>query len=177
MNSRDTAKKVAVCGIFTALALIIYTVELSFPPLVTLPGVKPGFANIITTVMLFLPTSNNEQYKQFSVWEIFAVMFIRVVLGCTLAGRLSSLAPGLCGGVLALTGGVLLRRTLKFGCVVTSTAAGVLHNVGQIIAVVCGFHLRGAWAYLPFLAAAGAVCGFATGVLSMFAVRRLSKVL
>ncbi|GHU45397.1 hypothetical protein FACS1894120_0100 [Clostridia bacterium] len=172
------AKKLALCGVFTALALIIYVVELSFPPVFNLPGVKIGFSNIITSVMLFMNVRTmghfapHEQNPVFSAFEVFAVMILRVCLGCVFAGRLSSLLPGLCGGVLALALGCVMRR--RFSCVVTGVCSGAVHNAGQIFAVAFVYNLRSAVLYLPVLLVCGGLCGLVTGFVAMLTVRRLS---
>ena len=45
-------KKMTALAMFTTLALIIFTIEAAIPPLVPIPGIKLGLANIITLVLL-----------------------------------------------------------------------------------------------------------------------------
>ncbi len=48
------ARRIALLGIFTALAFILGFIESLIPPFTGIPGVKAGFANIVTMVALYL---------------------------------------------------------------------------------------------------------------------------
>ena len=45
-------KKLTALALFTALAMIIFSVESAIPPILPIPGIKLGLANIITLVLL-----------------------------------------------------------------------------------------------------------------------------
>ena len=45
-------RKLTTLALYTTLALAIYAVESAIPPLVPIPGIKPGLANIITLIVL-----------------------------------------------------------------------------------------------------------------------------
>ena len=45
-------KKLTTLALFTTLSLGIYAVESAIPPLVPIPGIKLGLANIITLIRL-----------------------------------------------------------------------------------------------------------------------------
>ena len=47
-------KKVAYMGLLTALALILGYLESLIPPLVPVPGIKIGLANLVVVFALFL---------------------------------------------------------------------------------------------------------------------------
>lgn len=70
-------KKIVTLGMFTAVALTIFVVESYFPPLVPVPGIKMGLANVVTLLLLFL---YNER-------ESFTVLFLRIVLGSMFTGQ------------------------------------------------------------------------------------------
>ena len=53
-HSRNTARRIAILGIFTALAFILGFIESLIPPFTGIPGVKAGFANIVTMIALYL---------------------------------------------------------------------------------------------------------------------------
>ena len=48
-----SVKKISRLGLLTAIALILFIVELRIPNLVPIPGVKLGLANIVTIFALY----------------------------------------------------------------------------------------------------------------------------
>ena len=54
-----TAKKLAELSMLTAVALIIFIVELQFPDLTPIQGVKLGLANIITVYAVYKYTAKD----------------------------------------------------------------------------------------------------------------------
>ena len=47
-------KRLAVLAMFTAIALTIFVAEAQIPPVVPIPGVKLGLANIVTLIRILL---------------------------------------------------------------------------------------------------------------------------
>ena len=45
-------KRLAVLAMFTAIALTIFVAEAQIPPVVPIPGVKLGLANIVTLIAM-----------------------------------------------------------------------------------------------------------------------------
>ena len=60
-------------ALFTALALIVFIIEAQIPPLIPVPGIKLGLANVITLVVL----------ERFGRRDAFLVFLLRVGLGNT----------------------------------------------------------------------------------------------
>ena len=106
-----------------ALSMILSYFESLVPPLVAVPGVKMGFANLVTIFMLY----------KFSAKETVAVTIIRVVLVSILFGTVLSMVYSLAGAALSLIGMILLKRSKLFSTVTVSVVGGVLHNIGQIV--------------------------------------------
>ena len=52
-NCKNSAKKIVVLAIFTALSLITFVIESQFPPLL-LPGARMGLANIFSFAALIM---------------------------------------------------------------------------------------------------------------------------
>ena len=46
-------KRLTFCALLTAIALTIFMVEAQIPPIVPVPGVKLGLANIVTVYAMF----------------------------------------------------------------------------------------------------------------------------
>ncbi len=47
------ARRVALLGLLTAIALSIFMLEAQIPPVVPIPGVKLGLSNIVTVFTVF----------------------------------------------------------------------------------------------------------------------------
>ena len=95
-------KKIALLGMLCALSVAISYIEALIPPLVPVPGVKPGFSNIVT---MFAPASLGLPYG-LSV-AVFKSMFALITRGIT------AFLMSLCGGMLSLAMMWILFRFTK----------------------------------------------------------------
>ncbi|MBO4510048.1 MAG: Gx transporter family protein [Lachnospiraceae bacterium] len=140
---------------FTAVMFIIGYVESLLPPIFSVPGIKPGFANIPVMIAIYILD-----------WKLAAAMsFTRIILsGFTFTGLFACIYS-LAGAVLSITVMVILKRTGKFSVTGVSMAGGVAHNLGQVIvaSIVVG---KAIWYYFPVLVIAGLVAGALTGVVT-----------
>ena len=147
--------RLALAGMFTAVMFIIGYVESLLPPIFSVPGIKPGFANIPVMIAIYILD-----------WKLAAAMsFTRIVLsGFTFTGLFACIYS-LAGAVLSITVMVILKRTGKFSVTGVSIAGGVAHNLGQVIvaSIVVG---KAIWYYFPVLVIAGLVAGALTGVVT-----------
>ena len=147
--------RLALAGMFTAVMFIIGYVESLLPPIFSVPGIKPGFANIPVMIAIYILD-----------WKLAAAMsFTRIVLsGFTFTGLFACIYS-LAGAVLSITVMVILKRTGKFSVTGVSMAGGVAHNLGQVIvaSIVVG---KAIWYYFPVLVIAGLVAGALTGVVT-----------
>ncbi|MEI3266790.1 Gx transporter family protein [Frisingicoccus sp.] len=161
------SKKVAMAGMFTALAMIFSYVEVLIPINLGIPGMKLGLANLVVVVTLYTMGAP----------MAFAVSMIRIVLVSATFGSLSAMLYSLAGGLLSFAGMILLKKIPNFSMVGVSVAGGLLHNMGQLIvamAVVENIHLV---SYLPPLMIAGTVTGMLIGIISGQVVPRIKHVL
>ena len=160
------AKRLTRLALLTALALIIFTVELQIPTLAPVPGMKLGLANIITVYAVY----------SFSAGETAMILVVRVLLGSLIAGNMMSLAYSMAGGMLCLAGMLLLRRVIdKKHIWVCSILGAVLHNIGQTCAAIVLMQTSTVIAYLPFLLVSGSVAGALTGMAAQLVVSRMNK--
>lgn len=87
-------------AMLTAASLIIFIVEAQLPPLLPIPGVKLGLANLITlTAMVILGRR-----------EAGAILLCRIVLGSVFAGGVSGLLFSIAGGLLSYLVMCLLKN-------------------------------------------------------------------
>ena len=77
---------------FVTISLTIFVLESLMPPVINIPGIKPGFANIVT---LFLLVNTNKR-------SAFTVLIVRIILASIFAGQIMSLFYSLSGGILSL---------------------------------------------------------------------------
>ena len=95
-------KRLTELSLLTAIALIIFIVELRLPDLSAIPGVKLGLANIITVYAVY----------RYSAKETLLIVLTRVVLGSLFGGNVSAILYSLSGALLCLAGMLVLRRVI-----------------------------------------------------------------
>ena len=162
-------KKIALCGVLTALALAISLLEGWVPLMliVPIPGIKLGLANIVTVFAL----------ARMSPKEAVAILLCRVTLGAVFAGSITSFLFSLLGGMLSLCVMYLLMQRKKwfsiFGVCIAGAAA---HNIGQIIAAIFVMQSVSVINYLPVLLIAAIPLGILSGVISRMVLQHLSKI-
>lgn len=155
--------RVAVFGVFTALALIFSYVELLIPINFGIPGAKLGLANLVIIIVL---------YK--SDWkEALLLSVVRIVLAGFLFGNLFGILYSLAGGILSLAVMALLKRFGAFSIIGVSMAGGVSHNVGQLIMAMLVVETYAVGYYLPVLLIAGLITGTLIGIAGREMLKRL----
>ena len=157
-------KKLAELSLLTATALIIFVVELRFPDILPIPGVKPGLANIITVYAVY----------KFSAGEAVMMLTSRVVLGAIFSTNLSALIYSASGAAFCLIGMLLVRRIIPKRFIwLCSIIGAIFHNTGQIAAALL---VTGTWAvlaYYPILIVAGTIAGLLTGICAQFIICKI----
>ena len=161
MNNRKTA----ICGLLTALAILMGYVEMLIPLPVALPGVKLGLANVVIVIALY----------HLGTKTAFFLSLVRVVLSGLLFAGFAGLLYSLAGAMLSFLVMALLKKTGKMSIVGISIAGGIFHNVGQIIvAALVVENVKMAY-YLPFLLLSGVVTGFFIGLVAKFCLPHLPR--
>lgn len=146
-----------------ALAMILSFVESQIPPLVAVPGVKVGLANIVVVFVLY----------KLGWKEAILISLLRVFLVSVLFGTGASLLYSLAGAALSFAGMVLLKQTGLFSYVAVSVAGGVLHNVGQIVMACFILQTDILKYYLPVLIISGVLAGVVIGMLAAVMIQRI----
>lgn len=159
-------RKLTALALYTTLSLAIYTVESAIPPLIPLPGVKLGLANIITLILL----------QHYSAKDAFMVLIARLLLSALLFGQVLSLLYSLAGGLLSFavmyTSNRLLQKSFSF---LTGALGGLFHNLGQLLTAFAVTATSGVFTYSPYLAVSGILTGLFTGLCAHFAGRYLLR--
>ena len=161
---KSNTKKLTTLALTISFALILSYVESRIPPLVAIPGIKVGLANIAVIFALY----------KFGAKEAVIVSIIRVLLVSMLFGSPVSMIYSLMGAILSLGTMILLKRFTPLREVSISVCGGVVHNIGQIAAASFLLSTNIFIYYLPFLLLSGTIAGIAVGVASAFLIKRIS---
>lgn len=168
MNSK--AKRVALCGLLTALALVLSLVERLFPlsAIIPIPGIKLGLANVVTLFALVRLRKR----------DAAAILLVRVTLASVFMGSVTSFLFALFGGLLSLavTAALLPLRGRWFSLVGISIAGAAAHNIGQIGAAMLVLRSVYVAAYLPLLLLSALVMGLVTGLVCRSVLEYLEKI-
>lgn len=162
---KEKNKRIAVCGVFTGLAMIFSYVEMLLPVSIGIPGVKLGLANCCVIVILYF----------FGWREASIVNLLRIGLTGLLFGNFTSFVFSFTGGMLSLLVMIGLKKTGYFSMTAVSIAGGVVHNIGQIGAAAFLMANSVIVYYLPVLLIAGVVTGLAIGILGSLIAKRLGR--
>ena len=155
-DSRTASRKIALCAMLMALAMIFSYVEVLIPINLGVPGIKLGIANLVVVVgLFFLPAG-----------EVLMISVARILLMGYLFGNGMSILYSLAGGLLSFLVMFLLKHIKEFSITGVSIAGGVTHNVAQICVAALVVQNRKLFYYLPALLVAGVITGMLIGILS-----------
>ena len=166
MYTRISTKKIALCGVLTALAMIFSYIESVIPVPIPVPGIKLGVANIAVITILYV----------LGVKEAIVINLLRIVLTSLLFGNVNSFLFSISGAALSLTIMIIMKKLDFFSCIVVSLCGGVMNNIGQIIAAVFIMGSEAIVFYLPVLIVSGVFTGVVIGVVSGIVAKRVRKV-
>lgn len=161
-----STRKLTTLAVYTTIALVIFTVESAIPPLVPIPGIKLGLANIITLVILQI----------YSPKDAFFVLITRILLSPLLFGQAMSLLYSITGGIFCFTAMVLVQKQLqKHFLLLTGIVGAIFHNLGQLLVAYLLTAVPGVLTYLPFLLLSGILTGLFTGLCAHFSLKYLKQ--
>ena len=137
-------RAVAELSIYVALAFIFGYLENLFPIPMPVPGMKLGFANVITVIVLY-----RRNFR-----DALLVSLLRIILNAFTFGSLFSL--------FIMT---LIKRKTSLAPVSVSAAGGICHNLGQFITAGLLVGFPALIYYAPLLYFAGLISGILIGIL------------
>ncbi len=160
-------KRIAVCGMFTALSLLFSYVELLFPVPIPIPGIKLGLANSLIVIVLYGIGDK----------EALLVSFCRVLLSALLFGSMASFFYAIAGAGFSFLGMVIIKHCFKGSLIVSSTAGGFLHNTGQLMVAALLVGIKPILFYIPVLLLIGIGMGMLIGLISREILKHVVNVL
>lgn len=159
-------KKLTLLAVLTAAALCTFVLEAQLPPLVPIPGVKPGLSNVFTLFACFV----------LGAPAALALLLIRIVLGCIITGQVSAMGYSLCGGLLSYLILLSLHRVFpRKQLWVLSILCAAVHNLGQLLLAVWIMGTAVIFWYLPALILSALITGAFTGLVCQMILHRLYK--
>ena len=165
-SSGPYSRRVAYAALMTSLAAAAGYLEMLFPiDIFGIPGVKPGFANIVSVIALYI----------FGPVYAYLVMAVRVMLIGFMFGNMYSIIYGLTGGIFSVTVMCLVKKTGAFKITGVSAAGGAAHNLGQLFVAHLTLGELNLVYYMPVLVVFGTLFGSIIGVLSGMICERICK--
>lgn len=156
-------RKLTTLSLLCAIALTIFMVEAQIPPLVPIPGIKLGLANIVTVFTVFAIGAKGGAL----------VLFVRIFLGAVFAGNFSTIFYSAAGGACAIGVTILLRKILtKKQLWVAGVLGAIAHSIGQMAMAVALTSTPGLVVYLPVMIVVSILTGCFTGLCAQFLVNR-----
>ena len=159
-------RKIVLCGLLTALAIVLSYIDHLIPLSVSVPGVKIGLANIAIVFVLY----------KLGGRDACIVSLVRIIVVGFTFGSVFGMIYSMSGAVLSLAVMLLLYHLNCFSPIGVSVAGGVSHNVGQIIAAICIMETKGLVYYLPVLCISGILAGICVGVVAGILTKRIKKI-
>ena len=156
-------RRLAALGLLTGVALILFVVEAQIPPIMPVPGVKIGLANIVTVFAVFMLGAKDGAL----------VLCARVFLGAVFAGNFSSILYSAAGGLFAILTVIGLKRVLQERQIwIAGCLGAVAHGMGQMLVAVPVSGTPAILVYLPVLVVSGIITGTFTGLCAQVLVNR-----
>ena len=154
-------------GLLTALGLIIGYIEFLIPIPLGIPGVKPGFANIVIVWALY----------SLGPWEALMINGMRIFLSGFLFGNFSMILYSLAGAAVSFLCMCLAKKSGLFSMIGVSMIGGVMHNMGQLLVAMAVLETVSLVYYGPVLLAAGVITGLLIGIVSGEVKKRIPAAL
>ena len=156
-------RKLTRMAMLTAIALTIFMIEAQIPPLVPIPGIKLGLANIVTVFAVYA----------LGPGEAASILFVRIFLGAVFAGNFSTILYSGAGGLCAILVTIGLRRIVKIHQLwVAGALSAIGHSIGQMAMAIAITATPGLAVYLPIMVVCSVVTGVFTGLCAQFLLNR-----
>ena len=154
-------------GLLTALGLIIGYIEFLIPIPLGIPGVKPGFANIVIVWALY----------SLGPWEALMINGMRIFLSGFLFGNFSMILYSLAGAAVSFLCMCLAKKSGLFSMTGVSMIGGVMHNMGQLLGAMAVLETVSLVYYGPVLLTAGVITGLLIGIVTGEVKKRIPNTL
>lgn len=160
---RPLLKKLTLCSIYSALAIISFVIENLFPPLF-LPGARMGVSNVFILICLI------------TLGPKYAVitLILKTTLGSIISGNAFAIVYSLPSGLIALVIETLsLYLMKKVSVLATSIVGAVVNTTFQNLTFCIITNTSEYLLYLPYLALIAVVSGMIIGFAVYLTIKKL----
>ncbi len=159
-------RKLTATAILAATSLVIFVLECQIPPIVPIPGVKLGLANMVT---LYAKVTLGTR-------SAFIVLLLKIFLGNFFTGSAVSLFYSTIGGLLCFAAEwIMFRFVSKKQMWAVSITGAIFHNIGQIIAAIILLGTEKIVWYLTILIPVAIITGTFTGLCATYTLNVTEK--
>ena len=161
------SRQMLIAALLTAMAIALSIFETAFSPVLFLPGIKVGLANIVIIIGLYI----------FPLRVTFLVLMLRIVLSGLLMGTLFSAAflIGGTGALLSFAAMLLAKRIEGISAMGVSMLGAAAHNAGQIVTASLLINNYALFYYLPFAIMLSVPIGFVTGFIAEIGIKTMQN--
>lgn len=163
-RKRFSTQDIALCGLLTAMMLVLGFIESLLPIASTVPGIKLGLSNGVLLFALYM----------FSPLTAFLLMLLKVLLSGLLFGGVSAMMYAAAGGILSMLVMIFLKH-FNFSILFVSMLGAVAHNVGQVLLAMVILHTSQLIYYMAILALVGIAAGAITGIAAKATIGHIQK--
>ena len=156
-------KRLALCAILAAMAMILSYIEALIPMPVPVPGIKIGLANLIVLIAIY----------RLGFKYAFVINCLRIFTAGLLFTGVFGILYSMAGGILSILVMYGLYRWGIFGIAGISMAGGVAHNFGQLVTACLMMSNIRLMSYFPVLLFAGMISGILIGIVAWMVLGRL----
>lgn len=159
-------KRLTTLAIMLAISIVLSIVE-SMLPVIPVPGVKLGLANVVTLIIMY----------KYGEKDAFTILFLRIILVGLLRGNIFSVTffLSLSGGMTAYLMMFLFKKMKTFSMIGVSIMGSFGHSVGQIVMAIFLIERIELVLYFPYILVLSVITGVVTGILSERALQILNK--
>ena len=149
-------KRIALCGMFTALAFGLSYIEMILPLDFAVPGIKLGLANLVILIALY----------NFRPMDALAINCVRVILAGILFGNAMALSFSIAGAICSFFVMYLLKRLTGMHIIIVSLLGAITHVLAQLLVGLFYYSPKVIFYYSFFLIISAFVTGIIIGTLA-----------
>jgi len=159
-------KKMIVSSMLITNALTIFILETQLPPIVPIPGIKLGLANVITLFAIYL----------IGCKEAAKIHTLRIILGSIFAGQKISFLYSISGGILSLLIMIVGKHIISKDFIwLVGILSAVLHAAGQLGIAILVLGTMSILYYAPIILISSIITGLFTGLCVQLLLKKHEK--
>lgn len=154
--------KIAKMGLLICLGMILSYVETLIVLVPSVPGIKIGLSNALVILLLYT----------YGMGYCILYQLCRIVLTSLLFGNVFACLFSLAGAGCSLLIMYICKKIRFIDVSANSMIGGIVHNMAQLAVAAVLIHHASVWYYFPVLLLAGALSGYAVGMIGTIILRR-----